>query len=247
MNIKIDFNKIFLLIFSILGLTSCDTSNIDCIRGEESITTQVLSLSDFDGINLHGSENVRISQGLLQEVKVIGNSNIIENLRTSVSNNIWDIRLEAGCYRNYKLAIEIIVPNIKHLEINGSGNIIVNDFEDQNNLNIEINGSGNISLNQFEGLTNFDANLNGSGFFKANYDIYTLENLSVNNRGRGNFFGFKLNTDNCIINSIGVGSIKVTATQLLDVRLTGRGDVFYKGTPEIKQNIMGTGNLINAN
>jgi hypothetical protein len=74
-----------------------------------------------------------------------------------------------------------------------------------------------------------------------------LDNLNIKNRGSGKYFGFNLNSYNCIINSVGSGSIKVTVTNLLDVRLTGRGDVFYKGTPEISQNIIGTGNLINAN
>jgi len=244
---KVRTKKYILLILLVISLTSCNLTNRDCINGEGNITTEVLSLSDFEGIHLAGPENVMISQGSIQEVKVVGHPNIIKALKTTISNNIWDLRLDDGCYSNYELAVEITVPTIRSLELSGSGSILVNDFDNQSALNIEINGSGRITLNEFEGITNFEATLNGSGYFKANNDIVTLRNLNLNNRGSGSIFCFELHSDNCTVNSIGSGNVQVTATNLLDVMITGSGDVFYKGTPRIVQNINGTGHLINAN
>jgi len=77
--------KITALLILISIISSCNNNN--CIDGEGSIVTKTLALDDFNKVNASISSNITISQGETQEVKIIGHSNIINELNTSVSNN----------------------------------------------------------------------------------------------------------------------------------------------------------------
>jgi hypothetical protein len=233
---------------SLIGCTEDnDVTSSNCIKGESTITTQILPVANFNGIDLTISNNVTVKQGSTQEVKAIGHPNIIDKITTSVSNNLWEIRLENDCYEDYELSIEITVPNINRLELSGSGDILVNDFINQNDLNLKISGSGNIDLNEFEGITNIDIILSGSERFKVNNDISTLNTLGLTNSGSGKYVGFAISSNDCTINSSGSGNNELKAINSLNVTISGSGSVFYKGTPSITQNVTGSGNLIDAN
>lgn len=244
--------KIILLLALIatITFTACDDDidfGTDCINGEGPIVTQTLTLPDFNGVGLSIAGNVVISQGATQEVRAIGQQNIIEDLKTTVTDDIWTITFENDCYNNYDLTIEITVPNINIVNISGSGDVTINDFSNQNALEIGITGSGNMTLNQFEGIENFRSTLTGSGVFTANEDISTLDNMTIISSGSGQFFGFEISSNNCSVNSTGSGTTEITAIESLNVVITGSGTVSYKGSPDITQNITGSGRLIDAN
>ncbi len=247
-----ELKKAILLLALITSITlnSCDDDinfNKNCISGEGAIVTQVLTLPDFNGIELSIEGNVIVSQGPTQEVTAIGQQNIIENLTTSVTNGLWRITSENDCFKNYDLTLEITIPNVNLINITGSGNITLNDFNNQNTLTVGITGSGNITLNQFEGITNLNTTLTGSGTFNANSDISTLENMTISISGSGKYQGFEISSDNCSVNVSGSGSSELTAIQSLNVVISGSGTVAYKGSPSISQTITGSGILINAN
>ncbi|MCF2875241.1 MULTISPECIES: head GIN domain-containing protein [unclassified Tenacibaculum] len=262
----------------ILVLTSCnnnddigDINNNCTITGEGAIVTKTLDLPYFSGINLSLTGNVNITQGTAQIVEVVGQSNIITDLSTSVINNFWTIGFEGNCSYNYnELTINITVPKIDKLELSGSGNIIVNNFTNQNNsLNISLSGSGQLNLNEFEGITSIDfqssgdinANLNktittlnelkirlsGSGSLNITEAGTLVQILTLNLIGDGNYNGFNIKANTCTITSSGSGYAKVTVNDTLNATLSGSGNISYKGYPIINQNISGYGQIIDAN
>jgi hypothetical protein len=236
---------IAILMVSIL-ITGCEKSAF-CVQGEGTVTTEVLSISSFSGINSSFSNNVVIKQGAVLEVKATGHPNIIEKITTSVSNNIWEIDLDNACYQNYELSIEITIPNISSVGSSGSGDVTVEDFIDQGNLDIDMSGSGNITLNNFEGTTDLDVEISGSGDLIANNNITTLNSLDLNTSGSGDYSGFVISSSECTIKSSGSGDCEVNVTNTLDVDMSGSGDVSYRGTPTITREITGSGSLNDVN
>ncbi len=79
----------------------------------------------------------------------MGQQNIIENINTNASNYLWVIGFDGGCCNYNHLSITITVPNINRIKLIGSGEIVVNDFSNQSNLDIDISGSGILTLNYF--------------------------------------------------------------------------------------------------
>lgn len=251
------FNKnIKLIAFALISfvlISSCKkdeevTPTKNCTKGQGAITTTTLSVTNFLGIDLAFSSNVTIHEGPTLNVQATGHSNIIQKIKTNVSSGIWIIELEDGCYEDYQLAIDITIPNINSLKLSGSGNILVNNFSNQNGiLLMDLSGSGDLTLNQFEGITTINSFITGSGGIQTNQDILSLEALNLTLSGSGAYIGFEIKSDDCAIHSSGSGNVETTVENNLDVLISGSGSISYKGTPTIIQNISGSGQLIDAN
>ena len=238
-------NFIIVLLISFL-FTSCKKDNV-CIEGEGTVTTQTLSVPNFTGISSNGVNDIVIVQGSNQVVTATGHPNIINLIETDVSNGIWDIELEDGCYEDYELTFLITTPNIEKVEINGVGKIEINDFENQGDFEVEINGAGNVELNSFTGTENFDIKTYGVGKIIGNADFPDLKKLDITVKGSGDFEGFPIITQECNIDIEGSGNCEVNVTDKLDIKISGSGNVYYKGNPTITTDISGTGILIDEN
>lgn len=235
-----------LLVVIMLLLVSCESDSVR-ISGEGPVVTKTITVAEFTGIDLAGSANIIISQGAAQTVEVAAQQNIIDRLETNVSGGIWTVKLEDGSYTNYDLTIYITVPVINSLLVSGSGNIKVNDFTDQDDLELTITGSGNIETNAFGGCQNLSVTVTGSGNVMGRKDFADLKNMTVHISGSGNFQGFAIVSDNCHISIPGSGVCFVTVNDALNISISGSGSVFYKGSPTITQNISGSGVVMNAN
>lgn len=235
------------IIFLSLTITSCSSDGL-CIVPEGNIITKEVSISDFNGIRAFGSDNIIITQGEVQKIEVTGHANIIDRLKTGVNNGIWEVKLENGCYKgNTGLTINIVIPLINLIGLEGSGNVIVNDLIDQEDLSYELTGSGNVEFHKNHGTKRLFIKIEGSGNVKALDDFVDLEYLEIDISGSGNYDGFPNITDECNISIEGSGNCNVNVRNELDVVISGSGDVRYKGNPEINASITGSGKVINAN
>src|SRR5210317_1429668 len=195
---------IALMLSIIFATSSCSTDN-DCITGSGSVITQTIQLESFSGIQSSGSDSVIISQGDVQEVTVTGHSNIISMLKRNVSNDIWKAELEDGCYNNSDLEINIKVANMDYVKLAGSGNAVINDFINQQDMKIIIEGSAYVELNNNQGAENLDITIDGSGYIVGNGNFENLENLDIQIFGSGYYDAFSIDTNSCIIYTEGTG------------------------------------------
>ena len=236
----------FLLILSV-SFTSC-FKDFWCVTGEGEIVTTELDLENFTGINTLGSFDVIITQGEAQLVEARGHENIIERLKTHVSGKTWDIQLEPEfCYTDYELTIYITVPKIEEISITGSGDVVVNDFSNQESLEINISGSGDVELNDFLGCETLDIHISGSGDIDGKGEFDQLELLDIDISGSGEIDAFKAPTEVCIIGISGSGNCRVNVEKRLDIEISGSGNIYYKGNPYITTNITGSGDIIDSN
>lgn len=242
----------FTLLAGIFIFGSCEKNDEmmtkDCIKGEGTITTSILPITSFQGIDAAMSSNVTIIQGTTQKVEATGHPNIIDLVSTTVSSGIWKITFKNDdCIEDFELSFMITVPSINQLTVSGSGDVTVNNFSNQSELKIDASGSGDLAFNSFEGITALDIKIGGSGNVSGNSDILSLESLNVVSIGSGNYSGFSVSANDCTVKTSGSGKCKITAQNTLNVTISGSGDVSYKGMPTITQNITGSGKLIDAN
>ena len=162
------------------------------IVGAGTITTKTLQLNDFTSINMLGVDDVIISYGAEQKVTVTGHPNIIDKIKTKVSNKTWNIELEKANYGDYELTFYLTLPVIENITSNGTGDVFITDFINQDNLwvnligtgnlycfpmtvkncNVDISGTGNCEVSV---ETRLDATIIGSGsvHYKGNPFIHT--------------------------------------------------------------------------
>jgi hypothetical protein len=236
------------LVLAILGLfiTSCDDPI--CIRGKGPIVSQVININNsFSKIEMEGSFDVIISYGNNLEVEATGHQNVIDELITSVVGDELILELDKRCIIDNDLTINITIPYLTKVTLDGSGDILINDFLNQYNLELELMGSGDIVFNEFTGTENLYIKIEGSGEVKGNKHFPDINIVDVRISGSGDYSGFPIKANECNVSISGSGTAKIHANDILNVTIDGSGDVLYQGNPTLSQSISGSGDVINRN
>ena len=208
-------------------------------RGKGPAVERELQLDDFTGISLNVSADVTLKEGA-QNVVVSGEENIIDLLSTNVENGVWVIKFTERRVRNYrKLQITITIPTLDKAKINGSCDIIGQDaFSGSSRLETAINGSGNIDLEVNTGRAS--ASINGSGDIRLRG---SAQEFSIDINGSGDVEATGLEAMTVSVHTNGSGNAEVNATESLEVRISGSGDVRYRGNPRVNSRTSGSGSL----
>jgi len=209
------------IIFSWISLFNC--SDDDTFKGSGNIISQNRNVANFTQVDNATSINVVITEGSSQEVQVSADDNVINEINTTVENDVLKIDLSKGNYTDVTITVSVTIPNLESLENTGSGNMTISGFEDLSNLSIDNEGSGSIMIN-------------GSGTV-----------LLLKNSGSGSYEGFGFTVANCTVNNTGSGNCEINCTQTLSGSNSGSGSVFYKGSADIDINNTGSGQVVDSN
>ncbi len=178
------------------------------VKGSGIVKTEKRSLASFNSldVNLVGSIQVR-SQGQ-QNVEISGDDNIIPLITTEVKNNTLYIRPSKGYNPQQKLQIIISTPDIKSFVFDGVGEANLSNVK---NDRVEIVVSGVGSLSASGETKEADITLSGVG----SVDAKNLHSVSAK------------------VTSSGVGKVEIYATEQLDAKTSGVGEINYYGSPKI--------------
>ncbi|RTY89013.1 DUF2807 domain-containing protein [Flavobacterium sp. RSP49] len=119
--------------------------------------------------------------------------------------------------------------SISQVSLAGSGDIISKSNIKSKSFSAQLNGSGDLHLN-FE-ATDFKINLSGSG------DIILkglAENFDSSLNGSGDIDASGLKAKNVTSTISGSGDSKIYCTKSIYARVSGSGDIEYKGDPKKK-------------
>ncbi len=222
---------------------SCEDEFLPGLSGEGDLIEQELELRDFEGFINAISADIVLTQGDEQRVVVVGQENIIDNLRTDVFGELWTIRYNDLVRRAEKLTIYITLPKLDHIGIAGSGNIsTTNRFDEIKDLDLVISGSGNID---FSGdVKKMGVLITGSGDITLEGKSEKMEILVS---GSGIMDAYRFQTEDADLTITGSGSLYLQVSNLLKVTISGSGDVYFRGDPEIQSRITGSGNIFDDN
>ena len=211
---------------TILALFSFGGCNGDDVVGTGPNITRALDVDAFNELFVNGSYDISITQGDSLEVSATGQANVIDVINTAVANQRWNLSYTVNNVQSDDLSITITVPTLSRIESDGSADVTLGAFTDQNTFLIDINGSGS---------------------YNVTAPWTDLESLSLSIKGSGDINGFPFNAEDVTVVIDGSGEIDVTASSKLDISIDGSGTVRYKGAPVITQSISGSGNIIDAN
>jgi hypothetical protein len=205
----------------VLGGASGSTAAGSTTEGSGVSRTQVRVVPSFTGVDLAGSNNVVIRVGGRRSVVVRADDNLLDHVTTEVRSGTLVIANTPGSFTTRSpMAVEIRVPTLRALTLDGSGNIVVEGI-DAERLTVRLPGSGTIT---------------GSGTAKA---------LDVTVGGSGVVRLTQLVADEARAVVSGSGSIFVTATQALDAAVSGSGVVTYAGGPQdVTTSVTGSGAVV---
>lgn len=226
-------------------ILSCKKENMrDCIKSTGEIIKENREISDFDSILVQNNITLYLKYDSVRSIVVEAGNNLVPLIETSIDNNKLTIRNKNKCnfMRSYKPAINVIVtiPDLKHLNLAGSGNVISLNTIKLQRVRIVNSGIGDINLDIDAG--HLYTQIYGSGGINLSGKAAVSEIYST-----GNCFMHceKLITGYTFLHSNTTGNIYVNAEKELGVTILGSGNVYYMGEPEISKKIIsGKGELI---
>ena len=191
-------------------------------------TTIMPDLTDFSKVELSVSSDTNIQIGDEYSVKLTTEEENLEKLDISVRRDKLIIKRKNESWGFFdsdrldgSLDIEITMPNIEEMEINGSSDVNIEGVDNQE-LTLEINGSGNLDVTgQSDQL---EIEINGSG--DVNMREVGGKDIDVEINGSGDVALTSGTCDNFDIEINGSGSVRAkdVVCQNAEVEINGSGD-----------------------
>ena len=225
----------------VLFFTNCEAQKYGKIKGDGNVINETREVSNFDKISVSGSFDIDLVKGNEGLIKIKIEKNLLPYLITEVENGKLKIRWKRGTNVNTNRGVHLIVhfKEINDIASSGSSDINSNDLIKTDNLGVAVSGSGNISL-QVD-VDELNARVSGSGDleFKG-----TADNFKAAMSGSGDIEAFSLETNTANLKISGSADITISVKEELYARVSGSGDITYKGNPKIEDiKVSGSGEV----
>ncbi len=236
--------KIITLSLVFLLTMSCSAQWGKKIKGNGNMVTIDRSVGDYDAIALSGWFDLDLVDGQEGKITLEGESNLLEYIRTEVKDGKLVIKVKKGINLkpsswNEGIRITVPVESVSSIALSGSGDIVGKTTIKADNFKTAMSGSGDITLTVE--ANNVKASMSGSGDITL---IGKADNFDVNISGSGDIKAYELEADNVDATVSGSADIKVTAHKMLKARVSGSGDIQYRGNPtKVDTKTSGSGDI----
>ncbi|AYN67147.1 DUF2807 domain-containing protein [Euzebyella marina] len=224
--------KATLLILLVSVTISCSAQWGRVVKGDGNVTTENRNLQDYDALSVSGWFDIDLVNGKEGELTIKGDQNLLKHIITEVNNGKLAIRAEKGM--NLKpsknsngIRITVPVESIDAVSLSGSGDIVGKKTIKTNNFKTAMSGSGDITLDlEANSIT---AAMSGSGDITLSGSTSSFE---ATISGSGDIKAYDLEAEHVEATISGSADIKITAKESLKARVSGSGDISYRGNPK---------------
>ena len=195
----------------------------ETITGGGAVITENRNVPVFTEVQLNGEGEATILYGTTQEVSVTGYENLLLVYETKMVGTALHLQFKPDDYRirNNNIKVNIKVPSLSYIRVNGSGKVLAGNFATGDNLSAYINGSGNMQVKDSK-YNKVSYVINGSGGIVANTTEAKEANAEIH----------------------GSGKILLNVLNKLDANISGSGDIDYWGNPAaVNTQVSGSGKI----
>ena len=261
--------QVLLISISFLSTPTCNAFGFDWFWdffGEEKESGDIISekrdVKDFKNIVLMGSGKILLEQSNKEELVVEAEDAIISLLETKVEDGTLIIKKKrknifssSSSYVTPKFHVK--VKNLDSVKIIGSGKLYTSNIKSDglsitligagfaelkeitNLKKIEINGSAEFRGSSIE-AKDFEVIISGSGEIKLSG---TTNNQKIEINGSGDYKAYDFESKKCEISVSGSGDAHVWVLDYLKAKVSGSGDILYKGAPKSDLSVAGSGRI----
>lgn len=226
-----------LLVFT----TSVSAQWFGKVKGNGNMVTKTRSVGEYDKVSVGGSFDVKLYAGAEGKLTITVDENLLEYLVTEVDDGKLKIKWKKGANVSHKSKILVTVPfkNIEAVSLAGSGDVYSEDAIKADAFKTALAGSGDIKLKV--DVNSVESSLAGSGDIALSGRANSTK-CSI--AGSGDIDAYDLSTNDADVRISGSGGVKISVKENLIARISGSGNVYYKGDPK-KQDIKvsGSGNV----
>jgi hypothetical protein len=195
---------------------------------------------DFTEIYLKGPYEVHLHQSSECGLRIIADQEFFDRLEVASSLGKLSIELEGKNYKNRR-SIEVYIhfKDLQKLQIVGAVDLNCENTIQVANLKLEFEGAGNVELNV--AVNKIISVISGVGNFqiKGEADYHKVEFSGI-----GKYEARNLLSKNTVVESNGIGSVSVFASEKFKGEANGIGSVNYYGDPDdVSINASGLGSV----
>jgi hypothetical protein len=181
---------------------------------------------------------LEISQGDQEELILNGNPEDLARITTTVEDGELKLSSKRGGFGIGDVKIFLTVRDLKSLSVSGSGQVVFKTELKTSDFELSVSGSGNVACEKIV-TDNMEINLAGSG--NVNIGGVLKSHLEAEIAGSGNIDASGLQAKEVGVSISGSGTVKAWAIEKLESNITGSGNVYYKGTPLVDAETVGSG------
>lgn len=233
--------KFRLFLVAVLAVMLSVACSRECKKCRGSEAESPIALGKVESIRVNFAGTLYLYQDTFQFASVAGVEYAILNINRGIENGVWDLYYPRCLTCEEKVEVVLVVPNIKQIELLGTGNIIAERAFQQENITIINRGTGTVKFDNLKVDTLYTA-IDGTGNIQLNGEGAKVIKAEIN--GTGDMELYQFPGLKVLAKISGDGNIFTTIIDLLDATISGTGNIYYKGTPEINKEITGTGQVI---
>lgn len=206
----------------------------------DSKIEKTYNVNDFSSIYLKGPYEVHLRQSGKCELTIMAKEDYFDRLEVDSHGGELSIEFEGKNYKNSK-SIELYINfrDLDKLEIEGAVDLICENQIKTSNFKLEFEGAGNVELNI--DTDKIIAVISGVGNFEIEGET---DYHKVDFSGIGSYEARDLLSKYTIVESNGIGSVKVFASTKFKGEANGIGSIDYYGDPEdVDINASGLGSV----
>lgn len=236
---KTTLNRSLAVLMMLIGFTA--TLHAQRVKGNGKLIEKTRQVGDFDELGVSGSFDVFLVKG--EEGKVIVNveQNLEPYLVTEVQNGTLKVKWKKGTNVRTTKSTKVTVhfEDLSGVALSGSGDIISKDMISTDEMDIAVAGSGDIRL-EIDAMES-KAAISGSGDIELSGSSKSFEAAVA---GSGDIEAYDLKSDEAELKISGSGTIHANVANELVARVSGSGNIKYKGNPRIEDvKVSGSGNV----
>lgn len=208
-------------------------------NGSGQLERETRELDSFESIRLQCSIDVHVIIGSKQSVVVVADDNLLKYIETDVDRRgtLW-IDSDESFDSRFDLVVEITVPSLKQLRISGSGDVIIEEMQ-QEFFDIHVSGSGDITM--IGDVEELDISISGSGDIELEGEG---KQANIRISGSGDIDARDFIVEEVEVRINGSGDVEVYATEYFDGSISGSGDITVYGSPKhMSRDISGSGDI----
>lgn len=229
------------LLILVTSFTSCKKHLFNSIKGKGETVTETRNLSGFNKISLSIDGDLSYVQDSVYFVEISAQQNVLNVITTEIDGGRLKIGSSKWIRKHNGIKIIVHSPDMREMDLSGSGNIESSSDILTTNLELNVSGSGNITLASVH-TDEFEVKISGSGNITVSGGAVTNQKATIS--GSGDVEMDDLTANNSDAKISGSGSISVWVLDQLKATISGSGNIRYKGNPIVNANISGSGSVI---
>ena len=213
-----------ILVFLIIGSSSCFISPHETIYGSGNVVTEERDIGEFTGLKVSSGIDVVIRQGNEISLELEADDNLHEAIITEVVDNTLKIYTRKNIRKARSKKVFLVYEDLNTIRISSAGDVTGENTLQTKRLDIDLSSAGDLTLDVEAENISCDISSSGDARLSGSTEV-----LVVSLSSAGDLHAYELITKKAEVSCSSAGNARVYASEEFNLRSSSAGSIYYKG------------------